>query len=465
MDSIRDISVLLIDPEGSTRCSLSLGFGPDKFRIQPIDSLDSALELLKRNSFDITLINCTSDKFSPPEVISKLRSQYLEMEIIALANPDRKGMSEKILQAGAFDTIDSTSGNEMLMLKLGRAAEHRKMKHQLMVLRQNIAMSCSFDNIIGVSESITKLKEQLHQVAPTDIPLLITGPPGTGKGRLARIIHCHSIRCNQPFISVDCLQTNETALNDLLFGRTDDPSSGYSNAFTAAIEKADNGTLFIEAVDQMPPSVQTRLFNFLRDFKLKTPPGINSGRIDLRIVSATANDLQYSVETGQFREDLYYRLNVVNVHIPPLCERPEDIESLVEHLLNKVIRDTGHKSLVSSPSFLDKLREYSWPGNERELETILTRAVHNCPGDRLEPGHISLDSFENHFNEKIIISNSSPKAAGNSLLENNQRSVIKKALTDNNWNFSQTAQVLGIGRTTLWRKVKKYELKKETNHK
>jgi two-component system response regulator AtoC len=458
----RETSVLLVDPNGTAPRSLSLNIGKEKYRIKVAVSADAAEEMLVREPFDIVLIDSVANQTSALETIRRIRSSSLYTEVIVLTESSDDRMAVQALKAGAFDCISKPYSSEQLLLRLGWAAERRKMRQELTALRQEAAMSCSFDNLVGISEAMTQLKETIRRIAPTDIPVLITGFPGTGKGLLARVIHHHSNRRRGPFVRIDCSEVDGTRLETALFGSAESTPHLQRAGLSAALEKVDGGTLFLDAVDRMPLSVQSRLLRFLQDFKVKPAGSGAEKKVDLRPIAATEKDLSALAAKGRFREDLLYRLGAISLKIPALVERIEDIELLADYLLRRIAADSGKKQPTISRQALDKLSRHTWPGNVRELENTLKRALVLCEGDHLNAGDFSLVVSGHRENADNRTSPSSVLTTADSLLEDNQRAVIKKALADNNWHFTQTAQALGIGRTTLWRKVKKYDLKRDT---
>lgn len=460
-DTERETSVLFVDPDGTAPRSLSLDIGKEKYRIKVIASADAAVEILARQSFDIVLIDSVANQTSALEAVRRIRLSSLYTEVIVLTESSDDRIAIQALEAGAFDCISKPYSNGQLLLRLRRAAECRKMRRELIALRQEAAMSCSFDNLVGISETMTQLKETIRRIAPTDIPVLITGHPGTGKGLLACIIHHHSNRRRKPFVRVDCSEVDRTRLETTLFGPTESTPHLQQAGLSAALEKADGGTLFLDAVDRMPLSVQLRLLRFLQDFKVKPVASGAEKKIDLRPIATSEKDLSALAAEGRFREDLLNRLSVIDVKIPALIERIEDIELLADYLLRRIAADSGKKQPTISRQALDKLSGHTWPGNVQELENTLKRAMVLCVGDHLDAGDFSFVVSGHRENADRRTSPSSVLTAADSLLEDNQRAVIKKALADNNWNFTQTAQALGIGRTTLWRKVKKYDLKRD----
>ncbi len=453
--------VLVIDPDGTAFRSLSLDIGKGKYRIRVVDSTDAAVELLDREPYDVVLINGVKRQTSVLEAVRRIKLSSLYTEVIVLAESSLDRTAVQALEAGAFDCISKPHSNEQLLLRLRRAAEYGSMTRELTALRQEAAMTCSFDNLVGTSEVMKQLRETIRRIAPTNIPVLISGLPGTGKGLLARIIHHHSNRRWGPFVRVVCSDADETQLEVTLFGSTENRRGSRRTGLPAALERADDGTLFLDLVNRVPLPVQSRLLRFLQDFKVKpTTCGVEK-KVDVRTIATSEKDLSTLVAEGGFKEDLFHRLSVVTVHVPALIDRIEDIELLVDFLLRRIAAESGKKQPTISPRALDKLSKHTWPGNLQELENCLRKALVLCEGDCLEAGDFSFAASGQRGNIDNRTSSSSVSTTADNLLEDSQRAIIKKALADNNWNFTQTAQALGIGRTTLWRKVRKYDLKRD----
>lgn len=457
----REASILLIDLEGTARRSLSVILGKEKYQIKEADSVDSAFNMLAANRIDVVLINSGTNQRSGLEVLKRIKQSCLYSEAIVLAASYDGQFAVQAMRAGAFDYLSGLLSPEQLLLKLKKAVEHRNMKRELIALREEVALTCGFDNIIGISKAMAKLRETTRRIAPTDIPVLITGEPGTGKGLLARVIHHHSSRRHGPFVSVDCSGSDEALLETELFGHSESSIVSDQPTSHASFERADGGSIFLDAVDQMPLSVQMRLVRFLRDFQIRPVGSTVERKVDLRIIAASDKDLSALAAEGKFREDLFLRLSVVNLNIPSLVERAEDIEILIEHFLRKLAGESAKKQFSVSRQAVDKLVRYTWPGNVRELENTLRKAIALARDNHLDGDDIAFTATDLRHETRDRMPIPSAPRRTNSLLGDTQRSVIMKALADNNWNFTQTAHELGIGRTTLWRKVKKYNLKRE----
>ncbi|HOP08280.1 MAG TPA: sigma 54-interacting transcriptional regulator [candidate division Zixibacteria bacterium] len=350
-----------------------------------------------------------------------------------------------------------------LELIVDQALENIRLNREVIQLRETVAQSYGFDNIVGISKHIEQLKETAARLAPTDIALLIQGGPGTGKKLLAHAIHHHSERRNGPFVSIDLSAVPVRLLKRDLFGIEDDdlPMSGRKSL----VEQADGGTLLLEEVSQVPLDMQTVLADFLQDFRLPEGHAEAGRKLDVRVISSTDQVLTSMVRDGEFEQRLLDRLSVIPIKMATLAERSEDIEILTDYFLRRICRDLDRPTLFITREAVDRLLAYSWPGNVRELENCLRRAATLCKDDTLDVRDITFlgvegPSIEEHYdvmNTRVV------DRGKRGLLDTNQRSVIEQALDENDWNFTQTAQELGIGRTTLWRKVKKYKLTRSSS--
>jgi len=461
----REASILHINAEGNARQSLSLVLEKGRYLIREADSVEAALEVLAANHIDVVLINHSTNQRLDMGVIRRIKRSFLYTEVVVLYRSDDGHFAHQAMQAGAFDCLSEPFSPEQLFFKLSKAVEYSRMKRELIALRREVALTCGFDNLVGISKTIVKLKETAGRIAPTDIPVLIAGASGTGKGLLARVIHHHSNRRSNPFVTVDCSNIDEDLLEMELFGPAESSLIADQPTSQTSLERADSGTVFLDMIDRMPLSVQSKLAHIWEGFQIKRSNSMAERKLDLRIIAASDKDLGILVAEGKFREDLFQRLSVVKLHVPPLTERAEDIEILASYFLRTIAAEFGERQFTISRQAIDKLAGYRWPGNVRELENTLRRAVAVTRGSHLESDDITFITSDLRRETGDRMPTLSVPRQSDGLLDENQRSVIMKALIDNKWNFTQTAQELGIGRTTLWRKVKKYNLKREPESK
>ncbi len=457
----RNMQVLIVDDQPANLRLLNMILSRQGYVIHESTDPASAQAILARQSIDVVITDLMMGEQSGLDLIRFVHQNYPGIESILLTAYGSIETAVEAIQAGAFDYITKPFSNSQLALKVKKAIERKSMKEELAVLRQHVAMSYGFDNIIGISKPMITLKETAMRIADTDITVLITGGSGTGKELFARAIHHHSRRRNGRFVAIDCSAIPEHLLESELFGHTKGSFTSAINHRKGLFEEADGGTIFLDEVANMPAAVQVKLLRFLQEPEIRPVGSSDSKRINTRVIAATNRDLGVMVQQGQFREDLYYRLNVIPLYLPNLIDRPEDIEILIEYFLRKISAEMNCESFTISRPAVEKLLGHHWPGNVRELENTLKRGAALATSK-----HLDVDDIMFIGNDSREIAPVGPSVQTltikRGLLGDSQRTLILKALDTNKWNFTRTAQDLGIGRTTLWRKIKKYDLRPET---
>jgi DNA-binding NtrC family response regulator len=447
-------SILLVEDDAALNRSLSSLFTQNGYRTVSATSRDEAVRLLESDIYDLVLTDLRLGADSGLDILAAGKRLHRETEIIIMTAFGSVQSAVEAIQKGASDYITKPFKNQELLFKANKALEQIGLRKEVRHLREEIVSHFGFTNIVSASRAMEELKKMAVRVAGTDISILLTGESGTGKELFAKVIHHHSLRHDKPFITINCSAIPENLLESELFGHV-------KGAFTTAIankrglfEEAEHGTIFLDEVGDLPYSIQAKMLRVLQEKEIRPVGGNTTRSIDVRVIAATNADLVGDVREGRFREDLFYRLNVMPIHIPPLRERPEDIAPLTEHFLDKIQREYGRPPVTISADAMDLLLKHDWPGNVRELENTLKRALALSGRDQIR------------YEDIIFISSKTRKPApvseslsrGRSL-EENQKIQILKSLKENNWNYSMTADQLGIGRTTLWRKVKKFKLR------
>jgi two-component system, NtrC family, response regulator HydG len=454
-------NILILDDEQSVRRSLALMLTKEQYTIHEAETTAEASKILRAGGIDLVLCDLRIGDEDGMAFLRTIRMGFPDVETILLTGFASIESAVEAVQVGAFDYLSKPINNSQLMVKIQKALEHRALRQELINLRQHVAMSYGFDNIVGDSKAISKVKETAGRIAPTDITVLITGASGTGKELLARAIHYHSNRRHNRFAAIDCSSIPETLMESELFGVM---KGSYTSAFETRkgiLEDADGGTVFLDEVNNMPMTMQSKLLRFLQDFEIRPVGSASSKKVDVRIIAATNKDLGMMVAEGTFRDDLFYRLNVIPIRIPSMAERAEDVAPLTDYFLRKIAADMKRPAITATQFAVEKLMSHSWPGNVRELENTLKRAVALSQNGQIEAEQIIFAPARQAGSPSTSITLMSPPQGGKSLAET-QRSKIVQALEENSWNFTQTAQELGIGRTTLWRKIKKYNLSRRS---
>ncbi|NLB06772.1 MAG: sigma-54-dependent Fis family transcriptional regulator, partial [Desulfobulbaceae bacterium] len=374
---------------------------------------------------------------------------------------------EKAVEAmrlGAFTYLAKPFSNQQLLASVRKAIEHYGLIREIRRLRDEATPRSGFGGMIGKSPAMRAVYQLIEKVAPTPSSVLITGESGTGKELVARAIHNHSPRKDAPFISVNCAALSEHLLESELFGHE-------RGAFTDAVtmrkgrfELADTGTLFLDEVGEMPPQLQAKLLRVLQDKSFERVGGNTTLHVDVRILAATNKDLKDEVDKGHFREDLYYRLNVIHIHLAPLRERVDDIPALVSHFLEKNSRSLG-RPLDISPEALRLLISLPWEGNVRELENTIERAAILCNSDRIEPEDVQPDSSQlvnaHEWSTGLELHQFIPDNLSLAeVLNGIEERLVRKALDDTGHVQARAAEQLGITKSLLQYKMKKYKLQR-----
>jgi len=444
----QDISVLIVDDELSVRDSLYRWFKSYGCRVETAQDAYEAMNKYKGQNWDIVLLDIKMPGMDGVELQKRLKEMNentIRIMITAYASVDT---AVQALKEGAYDYISKPINPAQLDHIIRNAIEKRRLISEAASLRQKIEDLSLPEEIIGESQGIRKILEMVAEVAKTDATVMIRGESGTGKELIARAIHANSKRRYFPIITINCGAYPEGLLESEIFGHEKGAFTGAQFTRRGKLELADKGTLFFDEIGNISMKMQMDLLRVIETKHFSRLGGEKLVTTDFRVVSATNQDLEQDVKRGKFREDLYYRLNVFTLVIPPLRERATDIPILVDYFLDKFAKTMNKPVEGFSPEALDLLIRYPWPGNVRELRNIIERAMVVVKGKRIEVSDLSLP-FDH---EGYSLSASS--------LEEAERLHIQRILNRTEWNISQAASLLGIERVTLYSKIKKYGLQK-----
>ena len=447
--------LLIIDDERIALRNLEHIMKKEGYDVTGTQSGPNALKLLDTQRFDIVLTDLRMEKVDGMQILKKARELYPDAEVIMITGYAALDSAIDAMKHGAFYYIAKPFKLDEVR-KVVREAVHKvNLRTENRHLREQLETYQGKVKIITQDPTLQKLLDTARQIAPTDCNVLITGESGTGKELFARFIHLSSKRAGGPFFAVNCGAFTEELLSNELFGHEKGAFTGATNQKKGIIEMASNGTLFLDEITEMPPSMQVKLLRVIQEKEVLRVGGTEPLKVDVRFVAATNRDIQDSMKTGSFRQDLYFRLNVVSLRIPPLAERKDDIPLLSYYFLRKFAVLMKKEVGEISEEVIALLMNYDFPGNVRELENIIERGVALTNGASIETGHLPEDLRE------LSIKTFRKKEGKIPSLEEQEEAYIKWVLGEVGGNKTLAAQILGIDRVSLWRKLKKYGLEEE----
>jgi DNA-binding NtrC family response regulator len=438
-------SILIVDDEESVRDSLYNWFIEDGYQVECAENAKKALTILEADSYDIILADIKMPGMDGLELLKRIKSLRPESIVIIITAFATVDTAVQALKDGAFDYVTKPFDPDDLSHLIRNASKQISLAEENEILKENVVSLQNIEDMVGKSEAIKKVFRQIESVAQSNASVIISGESGTGKELVARAIHSNSPRKFFPMVSVHCGSLTESLLESELFGHEKGAFTGAVYNRKGRFEMADSGTIFLDEIATISPKMQVELLRVLESKTFVRVGGNKEISSDFRVICATNRDLKTMVEKGTFREDLYYRLNVVNINVPPLRERVEDIPLLVDYFIKKYCADMNRQLISIDPQALKKLEEFPFPGNIRELENMIERAIVVGNGKRITLKDLPVGK------ESI-----SPAFESLDDLEKNHISQILEKYT---WNISATAKALKVDRVTLYNKIKKYELK------
>jgi DNA-binding NtrC family response regulator len=444
----KNMRMLIVDDEQIVLRSLSDWFRDDGYVVGTASSGKEALAKVTEEEWDIFLIDIKMPGMSGLDLQKRIKEINPDAVIIIMTAFASVDSAVQALKEGAYDYLTKPFDPEHVGHLVRNAFERKNLAAENVRLKKSIDESVLTHDIIGASEGMKRVLEAIETVSGTETSVLIRGESGTGKELVAKAIHANSRRRYMPMVILNCGALPESILESELFGHEKGAFTGAQYRRKGKIELADGGTLFLDEIGEISHKMQINLLRVLEEKKIRRIGGDKEISVDFRLIAATNKDLEKSVESGVFRRDLYYRLNVFEIQIPPLRERRSDIPLLAEHFLKKYSLMTNKHIDTITPDALAKMMNYSWPGNVRELENAVERAVVICKSSTIEAGHLPMSSAD----EPV------PASSGKTL-ESIEAEHIRKILSETDWNISRSARLLNIDRVTLYRKIKKYKLK------
>jgi two-component system NtrC family response regulator len=452
-------TILVVDDESNYLTVMETLLGEAGYEVLTAPSAIEAMKISAEADLDLVLTDMKMPKMTGIELLDKLQQQQPDLPVIIMTAFGTVEKAVSAMKKGAFDYILKPFKNDEIMVTIAKALKHRHLILTNRLLNQELEKKYGFPNIVGESRVMEDILALVKRVAASRATVLITGESGTGKELIARAIHQCSNRAAKSCISVNCGALTETLLESELFGHE-------RGAFTNAVamrkgrfELADGGTLFMDEVAEMSQSLQVKLLRVLQEMEFERVGGTRTIKVDVRVVAASNRDLKEEVEAGRFREDLFYRLNVVHLHLPPLRERQEDIPLLAAHFIKKYVQENLRDKTVITPEALQVLIHYAWPGNVRELENVMERAVILCSNNTISPQDLPAElapaPAESRLDVDRFIPLNTPLPEA---LDSIEEQMIRRALEKSGQVQVRAAELLGITKSLLQYKLKKYHL-------
>jgi len=447
--------VLVVDDEENFRHILSVILKKERYEVETASNGEEALKKVLNVTFDQVLCDIRMPGMDGLDFLKEVKKMEMDTNVIMMSAYGTLDTAVEAMKLGAYDYVSKPFKPDEIILTLKKAEERERLRKENELLRKEVKKEYSFDNIVSKNEKMQGIFEVIQKVAQYKSTILITGESGTGKELVARALHYHSDRSQSPFMPVNCGAIPENLLESELFGHA-------KGAFTDAIrtkkglfEEADGGTLFLDEIGELPPQLQVKLLRVLQDGEIRRVGESKAIQIDIRIVAATVKDLLKEVNEGRFRDDLFYRLNVLLIHIPPLRERKEDIPLLVTHFMKKHSQSLGKTVVGIEPKALEVLINYKWHGNVRELENTIERAIVLADAENIELQNLPHDiqNFEERVEATPLGEEEYSIKRGSKVLET---ILIKRALKKTRGNHTHAARLLEISHRALLYKIKDY---------
>jgi len=453
-------SVLVVDDEAGVRSSLAGILGDEGYAVETVESGESALQALEARRYDLVLLDVWLPGQDGLTVLARIRERYAELPVLVISGHGTIETAVKALRLGAQDFVEKPLSLEKTLVAVRNALRQRRLEAELRELRERWGER---HVMVGESQGIQALRAEIAQAAPSNGRVLIFGENGTGKELVARQVHAQSQRASGPFVEVNCAAIPEELIESELFGHTRGAFTGALAARKGKFELADGGTLFLDEVGDMSLKTQAKVLRALQEQRIEPVGGSGSVEVDVRVIAATNKDLEAEIRAARFREDLFFRLNVIPFHVPPLRERREDIPLLTRHFLRQLSAEHGRRPREIADEAQALLTRLPWPGNVRELRNILERLVIMTPGERIEPRHLpaSLAALPPEVAAEAAATEAAPSPGGGTLQEAREefeRRYILRRYRECGGNMSRTADVLGVERSNLYRKMKAYGL-------
>ncbi len=471
------VRILVIDDEAAIRDSLKMMLEYDGFEFFGAATGQEGLTLAERETPDLVLLDVKMPGMDGLEVLERLRAMNETLPVIVVSGHGTISTAVEATKKGAFDFIEKPFASDRVLVSLRNALDQRRLRDENRSLKKAVEVR---HQMIGDSVLLKQVMAAIGRAAPTNATVLIQGESGVGKELVARTIHRNSLRSRERFVQVNCAAIPEELIESELFGHEKGSFTGATEKQIGKFEQADRGTIFLDEVGDMSPKTQAKVLRVLQEGEVERLGSARTTKVDVRVIAATNKNLEQEIETGGFREDLYFRLAVIPIHVPPLRERPEDIPLLIRHYIDLFCRDNNQRPRRVTPAAMELLQRYRWKGNIRELRNAVERMIIMSPTDTIDVADLP--------SAVRSPSAASPRAAAGTMAapgagaatatseadvakagtlrefkDNTERAYLVAKLRENGWNISKTAEVIDTPRSNLYKKLEQYQISQETD--
>jgi two-component system, NtrC family, nitrogen regulation response regulator NtrX len=443
--------ILIVDDEPGVRSSLSGVLKDEGYSVEAVPSGEACLERLTRGPVDLVVLDVWLPGMDGLATLARLRERQVDAQVVLISGHGNIESAVRAIKLGAFDFVEKPLSLDKTVLVVRNALRQRRLEDENRALRARVDRA---HTMVGESYAMRRLRDQVAMAAPTNGRVLIFGENGTGKEMVARTIHSTSRRRQSAFVELNCAAIPEELIESELFGHVRGAFTGAVADRRGKFEAADGGTIFLDEIGDMSLKTQAKVLRVLQEQTMEAVGGGSRIRVDARVLAATNKDLQAEIRAGAFREDLYFRLNVIPIFVPPLRERKEDIALLADHFMAEFAREYGRKLKGFDPEALASLERYSWPGNVRELRNVIERLMIMVPGDSITREDLSF--LEHGPVEPVAPPPPAERLTLHEARERFERDLILRTLAEQQGNMSRTADVLGVERSNLYRKMRAF---------
>ena len=455
--------LLIVDDEEIVLQSCRRILSRRDYQIDTASNGLEALQAIAESEYDVIILDIKMPKMDGIEVLRRVKESNPDIDVIMITGLHEIETAVQAMKLGALDYLPKPFDPDEFDMVVARALEHRQLLHEHLSLKSEVSAKYRFENIIGSSPQMQNVYRLIARCAPTNSSVLLRGESGTGKELIARAIHYNSLRKDKPFVTVDCTTLSENLLESELFGHVKGSFTGAVSNKKGLFEEADGGTLFLDEIGNISMSTQAKLLRFIEEREFKAVGDTRTQSVNIRLISATNKDLEAMIADGNFRDDLYYRINIFPIELPPLRERQDDIPALAFHALKRFSEETENPIRGFSTGALNLLMNYDWPGNVRELENVIHRAVILASGDVIRQGHlVNIIDMVPHVDLDVPATSDElkeiKKKARQKAVESVEKHFVLAALKRNGWNVTQSAAQTGMQRTNFQALMKKYNI-------